>query len=275
MSEKDKAMVVVDSNPQPVAKTAYARAVAKELMAIVKECGMAKNFGGAKDHLEYEAWQFIAAQMGCSVHIAKVTDLRDAENRWVGYTARAEVVRVDTGQVMGSGEAECTSFERNWRSRDSYALKSMAQTRAASKAIRMVFAWIARLGGYSGTPAEEMEGAENGGEKKPAAKPAPKTPQQQTGGKPVIRDPDAPATEKQINAVCGAWADPLGYPFGELKGYLTVEDKSGQLVGTITKQQASDLIGMSNQGDFDPARWRAMTNVLPNVPPPDEVVTDA
>jgi len=34
----------------------------------------------------------------------------------------------------------------------------MAQTRAQSKLGRMAFAWVAVLGGFSGTPAEEMEG---------------------------------------------------------------------------------------------------------------------
>jgi hypothetical protein len=46
--------------------------------------------------------------------------------------------------------------EKNWRDKPLYALRSMAQTRTAGKAIRSVFAWVAVLAGYSATPADEM-----------------------------------------------------------------------------------------------------------------------
>ena len=42
-----------------------------------------------------------------------------------------------------------------------FQLKSMAQTRACSKVLRQVFAWIVVLAGYRPTPAEEMTGNEH------------------------------------------------------------------------------------------------------------------
>jgi hypothetical protein len=48
------------------------------------------------------------------------------------------------------------SDERNWSHRDDYALRSMAQTRAVAKALRLCLGWIMSLAGYEATPAEEM-----------------------------------------------------------------------------------------------------------------------
>jgi hypothetical protein len=66
----------------------------------------------------------------------------------------------DTGRIIGSSEGMCMSDEQNWRGKPSYALRSMAQTRTAGKALRSLFAHIAVLAGYSPTPAEEMDGVE-------------------------------------------------------------------------------------------------------------------
>jgi hypothetical protein len=59
--------------------------------------------------------------------------------------------------MIGAAESMCMRDEPNWRGKPNYAIRSMAQTRAGGKAIRSVFAWVAVLAGYSGTPAEEMD----------------------------------------------------------------------------------------------------------------------
>jgi hypothetical protein len=64
-------------------------------------------------------------------------------------------VTVD-GRVIGAGEAMCTRSERNWSRRDTFALRSMAQTRACSRALRTVLAFVMVLAGKETTPAEEM-----------------------------------------------------------------------------------------------------------------------
>ena len=74
----------------------------------------------------------------------------------MGYEARAIVNH--NGVVISSAEASCMKAERNWSNRDEFAIKSMAQTRAAAKALRNGFGWVAELAGYSSTPAEEMDG---------------------------------------------------------------------------------------------------------------------
>jgi hypothetical protein len=60
------------------------------------------------------------------------------------------------GQVVGAAEAECLRSERTWKGRDDYALRSMAQTRAVSKALRGPLGFVVTLAGYEATPAEEM-----------------------------------------------------------------------------------------------------------------------
>ncbi|MDE3096881.1 MAG: hypothetical protein KGK07_12910 [Chloroflexota bacterium] len=72
-----------------------------------------------------------------------------------GWEARVEA-RTMSGQTVGAAEAMCTREERSWSKRDEFALRSMAQTRATSKALRMPLGFVMTLAGYDATPAEEM-----------------------------------------------------------------------------------------------------------------------
>jgi len=72
------------------------------------------------------------------------------------YRARATARRSD-GTVIGAAEMICSSYEKNWYGRDEYAIQSMAETRAVSKALRMPLGWIVSLAGYAPTPAEETD----------------------------------------------------------------------------------------------------------------------
>ena len=58
--------------------------------------------------------------------------------------------------MIGAAEAECLYAEANWKGRDDYALRSMAQTRATSKALRQPLGFVISLAGFDPTPAEEM-----------------------------------------------------------------------------------------------------------------------
>ena len=49
----------------------------------------------------------------------------------------------------------CSRAERNWTRSEDYAIRSMAQTRAMSKALSGPLRFIVTLSGLSGTPAEE------------------------------------------------------------------------------------------------------------------------
>ena len=151
---------------------AEGREQANALMRVVKEAGLAKDLGGSKPHLEVEAWQTIGRFNGYLTDVVWTRPITE-EGIKVGYEARAELVRIDDGAHLIGAEAECRFDEeiekkdgtviKRWD--DDYAVRSMAQTRAQSKLGRMAFAWVAVLAGYSGTPAEEMDGVKRGGRK--------------------------------------------------------------------------------------------------------------
>ena len=69
--------------------------------------------------------------------------------------------RTLAGALVGAAEAQVTRQEQNWRSRDDYALRSMAQTRATGKAMRLPLGFVMSLAGYEATPAEEMPAGVN------------------------------------------------------------------------------------------------------------------
>jgi len=73
-----------------------------------------------------------------------------------GAKARAEVIDLRTGMVVGGAEAYCMRDEENWKEKPWFQLASMAQTRAGAKALRNVLAWVVVLAGYRPTPAEEL-----------------------------------------------------------------------------------------------------------------------
>lgn len=73
------------------------------------------------------------------------------------YEAVVELVRLSDGMVIGRGSALCgTKGDRPWDTRAEPARRSMAVTRATSRAFRQQYSWIMALAGYEPTPADEM-----------------------------------------------------------------------------------------------------------------------
>jgi hypothetical protein len=82
---------------------------------------------GQTEHVRVGGWQFLAQQAGLSVGTtAEPITLEDDS----GWKAHANVYR--HGQIVGEADALCLRSESNWKNRDTYALCSMAQTRAIS-----------------------------------------------------------------------------------------------------------------------------------------------
>ena len=140
-------------NPAEVLQRAQETADA--LMPMVRSKGLVANIQG-RDHLRVEAWTTLGAMLGVTP-VCQWT--RKLDNGW---EARVEARTLD-GRVIGAAEAECLRAESTWRDRDDYALRSMAQTRATSKALASVLRFVATLGGAAGTPAEEMPSGGSGG----------------------------------------------------------------------------------------------------------------
>ena len=72
-----------------------------------------------------------------------------------GWEARVEA-RTRDGAIVGAAESECRRSERRWAKADDYAIRSMAQTRATSKALRLTLGFVMELAGFDATPADEI-----------------------------------------------------------------------------------------------------------------------
>lgn len=125
-----------------------AQATADALMPVVRSKNLISNIQG-REHLRVEAWTTLGAMLGVTPVCTWTRKLED------GWEARVEARTLD-GRVIGAAEAECLRGESTWAKRDDYALRSMAQTRATSKALASVLRFVATLAGVEGTPAEEM-----------------------------------------------------------------------------------------------------------------------
>ena len=138
---------------------------AKVLADVVEAQKMYTLIGQGK-HLRVEAWQTLGGMVGVYGVCAWT---RKLENGW---EARVEA-RTKSGELVGAAEAECLSTEKNWSTdphtnrygkevdgKEDHHLRSMAQTRALSKALSMPLRFIVALAGYQGTPAEEMPASE-------------------------------------------------------------------------------------------------------------------
>lgn len=132
----------------PVEVLSRATAVAEALAPVIKEQGLFANIKG-KQHITVEGWQTLGAMLGVTPVCTWTKKLED------GWEARVESRTLD-GRVIGAAEAECLRAEGTWKDRDDFALRSMAQTRATSKALASVLRFVVTLSGFEGTPAEEM-----------------------------------------------------------------------------------------------------------------------
>ena len=135
-----------------------AAAKAKSLKAVISENAWSVRIG-TSEHIRVEAWITLASGYGCTAKVVEGS-VRRLDGHPIAYEARAEVLRhTPNGPiVIGAAEAECgTEGDANWdHGKPAYAVRSMAQTRAISKAISSVFRWVVVLAGYSGTPFEDM-----------------------------------------------------------------------------------------------------------------------
>lgn len=136
----------------PTVIIAKATAQAQALAKIIETKHLYKWIGKKepKKHVLVEGWTLLGTMLG----VFPVT----VWSRPVpgGWEARVEA-RTLSGAVVGAAEAQCLDSEDNWSDRDDFALRSMAQTRAASKALRLPLGFVMTLAGYDATPAEEMD----------------------------------------------------------------------------------------------------------------------
>jgi hypothetical protein len=168
---------------KPEAVLAEAKEAAKSLVEVVRQAKLARKFGGDKEHLFYEAWQTVGKFYGITAKVISSNYVEFGSAQ--GFEARAVAITRD-GVEISAAESMCLSDEANWAKKPLFQLKSMAQTRACSKALRNVLAWVVVLAGFSPTPAEEMTGQEHTNGKPPTTQPQRKSEKQE--GEPSVKD---------------------------------------------------------------------------------------
>ena len=152
---------LLSDDPEQLVKRAAK--IANALKPIIDGKKLYSNIGGKK-YVRAEGWTTLGAMLGVFPYVARV-DRIASEDGEIAFNARVEL-RTVNGQVISAAEAMCSSTEKNWKGRDTFAIESMAQTRATGKVLRLPMAWIMTLAGYEATPAEEM--TTNGEEQAPS-----------------------------------------------------------------------------------------------------------
>src|SRR5437773_4078738 len=106
-----------------------------------------------------EGWTMLGGMVGVFAHTEWTRPVTNEAGQLRGYQARVSA-RTLSGIEVGAAEALCLRGESpQWgKTAKDYALISMAQTRATSKAMGNPLRWIFKLAGYETAGAEEMPG---------------------------------------------------------------------------------------------------------------------
>ena len=177
-------------NCEPTEVIERAANIATALRAVILKQGLVKNIQG-KQFPVCEAWTLLGTMLGV---FPVLVWSRQVEGGW---EARVEA-RTKDGAIIGAAEAECLRAERNWANRDDFALRSMAQTRATAKCLRMPLGFVMTLGGFQPTPAEEMtsEAPQNASPARP-----------QNRASTPLKTPPSPQSERK-EAIPGTFPTP-------------------------------------------------------------------
>lgn len=279
----------------PDAIIANAATIAGALAKLIDSQKLAADMGGGRKHVEVSAWQSCGAMLGAlggqPLHAETVWTriLRDPatgepirrrhtvlvkryhpKNRGGGL--REEVtyevdgydweacveIRTPGAVPVGRAEAMCSRGEETWGKRDDYAVRSMAETRAESRAYRRAIGWIVHMAGYSPTPLEEL-GHTRGAPMPQTADPAPwaqpasaeLTAKFREAAAYLLGDaPDGP----RVNALGGALQQDAGDVFVALgaRAVVRLAKAHKELTGQVTAAGTSSTEQEAEQVDAEP-----------------------
>ena len=218
---------------EPADIVRHAGAVARALAPVIDDRRLYTEINGRR-HVRVEGWTLLGSMLGV---FPVCVWSRPVEGGW---EARVEA-RTLSGALVGAAEASCMRDEPNWRDKPDYALRSMSQTRATSKALRLPLGFVVALAGYEATPAEELDGGRMvtraaGSLGRPTLERLRTEP---AGPSPESRA-NLPATEAQVRAI-----------FAIARGAHAMEEDDvevecrrlfGTGTSTLTRGQASALI---------------------------------
>lgn len=167
--EEPASLAATARSPQEA--IAFAVECADRLKAVLDQQALTERIAG-NEHVKAEGWTLLAAMTGHTPRIAWTRKVDPSIGD--GWEACAELID-GFGRVVTSAEAMALREEgaeredgksgARWAKAGEYAIRSMAQTRATSRAIRLKLGYIVSLAGYSATAAEEMPAGEPRGRK--------------------------------------------------------------------------------------------------------------
>ena len=115
----------------PTDLVAQATEVANALAGVIDSKKLYNAINGRR-YVRVEGWATLAAMLGCLPREVSVTRQETGT-----YTATVELARMSDGAILTRASAECGMDEPTWAKRADYARRSMAVTRATSKACRI------------------------------------------------------------------------------------------------------------------------------------------
>ena len=154
----------LSDGPNPAQAVAYAAQVSTQIASVLAE-GNGYVTIQRKKHITIEGWQSLAAMTGHSVEVQWSRPIEGMEPNGKGvraWEARA-VVTDQNGRVVAAGESMADPAESAPWTKSNFSVRSMAQTRAMSRALSSRMRYIVQLAGFAGTPAEEMSDSDREG----------------------------------------------------------------------------------------------------------------
>ena len=127
-----------------------ARERARILRDVVRSSRLSVKTDGG-EFLTLEAWALLGRAYG---YFWKVTQTEAVDGG--GWSAHCVVVD-QNGAIVSECDSEAgTEGDSPWNRRPRYQQRSMAQSRAQSKALRSALGWVVVLADFSATPSDEM-----------------------------------------------------------------------------------------------------------------------
>jgi hypothetical protein len=145
----------------PKALLKRSKEVARAVKQFIRENRSMQLTIEGKKYPRAEVWQFGAACLGITAMVTKTEEVISDKGEELGFVSIAHALN-SAGRVISGAEAACMHSEQEWQGQPSFKLRAMSQTRACSRVLRHVLAYVMVMAGLCPTPAEEMGIPESG-----------------------------------------------------------------------------------------------------------------
>jgi len=143
----------VDSGQLQLSNPEHIKAFSETLKKYITQNKLSTPIKG-KDYVLVDGWKFAGLNFGITPIPSE--PINESTPDEIKYRCNCDLIHMATGNKIGFGTAICSNKEQKKKYFDEYAILSMAQTRAISKAIRNLLGFVMLSAGFQDTPAEEM-----------------------------------------------------------------------------------------------------------------------